>query len=106
MSKTKNTPEFQKMMDEQELALSFHYAEQEMEREQLLRDLAAESAVNQAITEYIEAQKVFIEAQKKFQASLDAYKEYKGGLTSEEEELDNTTNTLRDMFKGFNPNAQ
>ena len=105
MSKTKNTPEFQKMMDEQELALSFHYAEQEMEREQLLRDLAVEVAVNQAVSEYIEAQKVFIEAQKKFQAALDTYKEYKGGLTSEEEELDNTTNTLRDMFKGFDPNS-
>ena len=105
MSKTKNTPEFQKMIDEQELALSFHYQEQEMEREQLLRDLAAEEAVNQAVSEYIEAQKVFIEAQDKFQAALDAYKEYKGGFTSEEEELDNTTNTLRDMFKGFNPNA-
>ena len=106
MSKTKNTPEFQKMMDDIELANSFHYAEQEMEKQELLRDLQAQDAINQAVNEYIEAQKVFIEAQNKFQVALDAYKEYKGGLTSEEEELDNTTNTLRDMFAGFNPNAQ
>lgn len=106
MSKTKNTTEFQKMMDEQELALSFHYAEQEMEREQLLRDLQAQDAINQAVSEYIEAQKVFIEAQKKFKIVLDAFKDYRDGLTSEEEELDNTTDTLRNMFKGFNPNAQ
>ncbi len=63
MSKTKNTPEFQRMMDDVELANSFHYAEQEIEREQLLRDLAAEEAFNQAVSEYIDAQKVFIEAQ-------------------------------------------
>ncbi len=99
MSKTKNTPEFQKMMDEQELALSFHYAEQEMERKQLLSDLQAEEAVNQAVNEYIEAQKVFIEAQKKFQVALDAY-------TKEKQKIDDTTTMLRDMFAGFNPNAQ
>ena len=105
MSKTKNTPEFQKMMDDVELANSFHYAEQEMEKQELLRDLQAQDAINQAVNEYIEAQKVFIEAQNKFQVALDAYKKYKGGLTSEEEELNNTTDTLRDMFAGFNPNA-
>jgi len=105
MSKTKNTPEFQKMMDDIELANSFHYAEQEMEKQELLRDLQAQDAINQAVNEYIEAQKVFIEAQDKFKVALDAYKEYKGGLTSKEEELNNTTDTLRDMFAGFNPNA-
>jgi hypothetical protein len=105
MSKTKNTPEFQKMMDDIELANSFHYAEQEMEKQEVLRDLQAQDAINQAVNEYIEAQKVFIEAQDKFKLALDAYKEYKGGLTSEEEELNNTTDTLRDMFAGFNPNA-
>ena len=105
MSKIKNTPEFQRMMDEQELMASFHYAEQEMAREQLFRDLAAEDAIAQATDEYITAQKTFLEAMQKFQVALDAYKEYKGGLTSEEEELDNTTDTLRDMFAGFNPNA-
>jgi len=105
MSKTKNTPEFQKMMDDIELANSFHQAEQEMEREQLLRDLAAEEAFNKAVSEYIDAQKVFIEAQNKFKVALDAYKEYNGDFTSKEEELDNTTDTLRDMFAGFNPRA-
>lgn len=106
MSKIKNTPEFQRMMDEQELALSFHYAEQEMEREQLLRDLAAEEAFNQAVSEYIDAQKVFIEAQDKFKVALDAYKECKGLPTEDVQEADDTTAMLRDMFKGFNPNAQ
>lgn len=106
MSKTKNTPEFQKMMDDIELANSFHYAEQEMEKQEVLRDLQAEEAINKATDEYIVAQKTFLEAMQKFQEALDAYKEYKGDLTSEEEELDNTTDTLRDMFAGFNPNAQ
>ena len=103
MSKTKNSEEFRRMMDEQELMHSFHYAEQEMEKQEVLRDLQAEEAINQAVSEYIKAQKVFIEAQDKFKLALDAYKEYKGGLTSEEEELNNTTDTLRNMFKGFNP---
>lgn len=105
MSKTKNTPEFQKMMDEQELALSFHHAEQEMEREELLRDLAAQDAIAQATDEYIAAQKVFLEAMYKFQEALNAYKEYKGGLHEEEEQLVDNTTMLRDMFAGFNPNA-
>lgn len=106
MSKIKNTPEFQKMMDEQELALSFHYAEQEMEREELSRDLAAQDAINKATDEYIVAQKTFLEAMQKFQAALDAYKEYKGGLHQEEEQLVDNTAMLRDMFAGFDPNAQ
>jgi hypothetical protein len=42
MSKTKNSPEFQKMLDEQELSASFHYQEQEQERELLFRELAEE----------------------------------------------------------------
>ena len=106
MSKTKNTPEFQKMMDEQELALSFHYAEQEMAREQLFRDLAAEDAIAQATDEYIAAQKTFLEAMQKFQEALNVYKEYKGELHEEEEQLVDNTAMLRDMFAGFNPNAQ
>lgn len=40
MSKTKNTPEFQKMMDEQDLAASFHYEEEQKERELLFKELA------------------------------------------------------------------
>lgn len=103
MSKTKNSEEFRRMMDEQELMHSFHYAEQEMKKQEVLRDLQAEEAFNQAVSEYIDAQKVFIEAQDKFKVALDAYKEYNGGFTSEEEELDSTTDTLRNMFKGFNP---
>jgi hypothetical protein len=105
MSKTKNTPEFQKMMDDIELANSFHYAEQEMEKQELLRDLAMQEAINDAVNVYIEAQKVFIEAQRVFQEQIDAYNKYKGGLTKEEQKIDDTTTMLRDMFEGFNPNV-
>ena len=106
MSKIKNTPEFQRMMDEQELMASFYYAEQEMAREQLFRDLAAEDAIAQATDEYIAAQKTFLEAMQKFQEALNVYKEYKGELHEEEEQLVDNTAMLRDMFAGFNPNAQ
>jgi hypothetical protein len=105
MSKTKNTPEFQKMMDDIELANSFHYAEQEMEKQEVLRDLQAQDAINQAVSEYIDAQKVFIEAQDKFKVALDAYKEHNGLPTEDVQEAVDTTDTLRDMFAGFNPNA-
>lgn len=105
MSKTKNTEEFQRMMDEQEAASMFNYAEQEQEREQLFRDLAAQNAIFQATDEYIEAQKVFLDAMEKFQLALDAYKEYKGGLHEEEEPLVDSTAMLRNMFEGFNPNV-
>jgi hypothetical protein len=40
MSKTKNTPEFEKMMADQELAASFHYEETETEYDALRTDLA------------------------------------------------------------------
>lgn len=93
------------MMDEQELAASFHYQEQEQEKEQLFRDLAARNAISQATDEYIAAQKSFLEAMRKFQEALNAYKEYKGGLHEEEEQLVDNTTMLRDMFAGFNPNA-
>ena len=105
MSKTKNTPEFQKMMDDQELATSFHFADQEQEREQLLKDLAVEDAMRDAIQEYIDAQKTFIFAQDKFKKALDSYKEHYHGLTDEEQPVEDTVDTLRDMFAGFNPNA-
>ena len=103
MSKTKNTPEFQQMMDELESATMFNYAEQEQEKEQLFRDLAVHDAIEQACDEYIEAQKVFIAAQKKFDAALQDYKDYKGGLTSNEQRMDDAVAQLNDMFKGFNP---
>lgn len=45
MSKMKNTPEFQKMMDQQELAASFHYQEKEAERTALLEELAKLEAI-------------------------------------------------------------
>ena len=41
----------------------------------------------------------------KFQLALDVYRDYKGGLHEEEEQLTDNTNMLRDMFAGFNPNA-
>lgn len=105
MSKTKNTPEFQKMMDDQELSMSFHFAEQELEREQLLQDLAVEDAMRDAIQEYIEAQKTFISAQDKFKKALDSYKEYNDGLTDEEQPVEDTVSMLTNMFAGFNPNS-
>ena len=103
MSKTKNTPEFHRMMDELNSATMFNYAEQEQEKEQLFRDLAMQSAISDAIDEYITAQKVFIEAQKKFDDALQEYKNYKGGLTPNEQRLDDSVAQLNNMFKGFNP---
>jgi hypothetical protein len=55
MSKTKNTPEFQKMMEEQELAASFHYQETEAERTALLNELAKLEAVAQIRIAYDKA---------------------------------------------------
>jgi leucyl-tRNA synthetase len=103
MSKTKNTPEFQRMMDELESATMFNYAEQEQEKEQLLQDLAVHQAIEQATDEYIQAQKVFLEAQRKFTVALNEYKNYRGGLTSNEQRLDDAVAQLTDLFKGFNP---
>lgn len=48
MSKIKNSEEFQKMMDEQELAASFEYQEQEAEYDALRNDLAREHAIHKA----------------------------------------------------------
>ena len=55
MSKTKNTPEFQKMIDDQELSASFHYEEQEAERTTLLKDLAKLQALEQVRIAYDKA---------------------------------------------------
>lgn len=55
MSKIKNTPEFQKMMEEQELAASFHYQETEAERTALLKDLAKLQALEQVRIAYDKA---------------------------------------------------
>jgi hypothetical protein len=48
MSKTKNTPEFEKMMADQELAASFHYEETEAEYNSLREDLAKIQAMEKA----------------------------------------------------------
>jgi hypothetical protein len=48
MSKTKNSPKFQQMMDEQELAASFSYEEQEAEYIAMRNDLAREHAIRKA----------------------------------------------------------
>jgi hypothetical protein len=48
MSKTKNTPEFEKMMADQELATSFHYEETEAEYNSLREDLAKIQAMEKA----------------------------------------------------------
>ena len=46
MSKTKNTEDFQKMIDDQELSASFNYQEQEAERTALFDALANENTFN------------------------------------------------------------
>jgi hypothetical protein len=51
----KNTPEFQKMMDQQELAASFHYQEEEAERSALLEELAKLEAIAQVRIAYDKA---------------------------------------------------
>jgi hypothetical protein len=48
MSKIKNSEEFRQMMDEQELAASFSYQEQEAEYDALRNDLAREHAKHKA----------------------------------------------------------
>ena len=48
MSRTKNTPEFLKMMEEQELSASFHYEETEAEYNSLREDLAKMQAMEKA----------------------------------------------------------
>lgn len=55
MSKTKNTPEFQKMIDDQELSASLHYEAQEAERTALLKDLAKVQALEQVRIAYDKA---------------------------------------------------
>lgn len=55
MSKMKNTPEFQKMLDDQELSASFHYQEQETERTALHKDLARLQALEEVRSAYDKA---------------------------------------------------
>jgi len=55
MSKTKNTPEFEAMMADQELAASVHYEETEAERTALLNELAKLEAIAQVRIAYDKA---------------------------------------------------
>lgn len=55
MSKIKNTPEFQKMMDQQELMASFKYQEEEAERTALMQELAKLEVIAQVRTAYDKA---------------------------------------------------
>ena len=48
MSKTKNSEEFQRMMDEQELAGSFEYQEREAEYDAMREGLARQHAIHKA----------------------------------------------------------
>ena len=48
MSKTKNSEEFQRMMDEQELAASFEYQEREAEYDAMREGLARQHAIHKA----------------------------------------------------------
>ncbi len=51
----KNTPEFEKMMADQELAASVHYQEEEAERSALLEELAKLEAIAQVRIAYDKA---------------------------------------------------
>ena len=55
MSKIKNTPEFEAMMADQELAASVHYEETEAERTALMQELAKSEALYQVRTAYDKA---------------------------------------------------
>lgn len=55
MSKIKNTPEFQKMIDQQELMASFKYQEEEAERTALMQELAKLEAIAQVRIAYDKA---------------------------------------------------
>ena len=66
MSKIKNSEEFQRMMDEQELAASFNYQEQEAEYTALRNDLAREHARHKAKYYYDLAAKELQLAQEKY----------------------------------------
>jgi hypothetical protein len=66
VSKIKNSEEFQRMMDEQELAASFNYQEQEAEYTALRNDLAREHARHKAKYYYDLAAKELQLAQEKY----------------------------------------
>jgi hypothetical protein len=100
MSKTKNTEEFRRMMEDQELAASFDY----QEKEALMEQMAMEHGMLDATDEYIEAQKVFLIAQRKFTNALDVYKKSKG-IMETERDSSAAVDMLTNLFKSFNPNT-
>ena len=80
MSKTKNTPEFEAMMQDQEMAASFDYQEKEAlldsQAEKELTYLQecekikkASDIYNQASLDFLEALKVFEEARKEYEGN-------------------------------------
>ena len=100
MSKTKNTEEFRRMMEDQEMAASFDY----QEKEALMEQIAIEQGMLDATDAYIEAQKVFLVEQRKFTNALNAYKKAKG-ITETERDSSPAVDMLTDLFKSFNPNT-
>mgnify|MGYP006267424869 CR=1 FL=1 len=70
MSKTKNSPEFQQMMDEQELAESFAYQEKEAEYNAMREGLAREHAIHKAKRDYELAAKDLELAQDKYAEAI------------------------------------
>lgn len=104
MSKIKNSPEFQKMMDEQELAASFNYQEQEKEKQDMFDLLAKQDAILTATNEYLEALTTFAKAQAKYTQVLQENRASKDNLF-DEEQGESAADQLRDMFKGFDPNS-
>ena len=104
MSKIKNSPEFQKMIDEQELASSFNYQEQEKERQEMFDLLAKQDAILTATNEYLDALTAFGKAQEKYNKVLQDNRASKDRLF-DEERGESAADQLRDMFEGFNPNS-
>jgi hypothetical protein len=69
----------------------------------LMEQLAIEQGMLDATDEYIEAQKVFLVAQRKFTNALEVYKKAKG-IGKTERDSSPTVDMLTDLFKSFNPN--
>jgi hypothetical protein len=100
MSKIKNTPEFEAMMADQELAASVHYEETEAERAALMKDLAKLQALEQVRIEYDKAVR-------ELDIAMNNYADAIANLHDllYEEKSNDSVAQLNDMFKGFNPNS-
>lgn len=66
MSKTKNSEEFQRMMDDQQLAESFAYQEKEAEYDTMREGLARQHAIHKAKHYYDLAAQDLVLAQEKY----------------------------------------